>query len=207
MISKNYKRKKGDKPQGKRILIIAEGEVTEREYINRIRGMYRSRSARLSYKGPGPTSPLEIVNKAIQEMRAERRKDPYDEVWCVFDADCCNDNGGANALAQAATAAEKENIFIAFSNPCFELWMVLHCEDVVNETSANQIQQKCSQLGLIKNKHLCNENILLENYDQARQRAEKLAANHKNQGHAALHQQNPSSNVYELVESIRKAFS
>lgn len=48
-----------------------------------------------------------------------------DMVWCVFDRD---DNTNQNLYA-AEQLAEHLGYRVAFSNPCFELWILLHFRD------------------------------------------------------------------------------
>lgn len=60
------------------------------------------------------------------------------QVWCVFDRDYCNnpytkdinDVGFDESLDMAC----KHNINVAWSNDCFELWVLLHYEDVNADT-------------------------------------------------------------------------
>jgi hypothetical protein len=56
---------------------------------------------------------------------------PFDEVWCVVDVD---DFGACGDLAKAVGIAEKASgedltVRMAVSNPCFELWLILHFAD------------------------------------------------------------------------------
>jgi hypothetical protein len=46
-----------------------------------------------------------------------------DEVWCVFDVD------EHPKLAEARDQANANGIQLAVSNPCFELWLLLHFQE------------------------------------------------------------------------------
>ena len=48
--------------------------------------------------------------------------DEFDEVWCVVDVDDYD-------LDSAAALAAKSGVRLAVSNPCFELWLLLHHQD------------------------------------------------------------------------------
>ena len=54
--------------------------------------------------------------------QAEYHPKDGDEIWCVFD---CDDNS-SESLKTAVNTAEKLGYGIAFSNPCFEYWYLLH---------------------------------------------------------------------------------
>ncbi len=45
-----------------------------------------------------------------------------DSIWCVFDRD---DNSN-EVLLRAKQSAQKEGYHLAYSNPSFELWLLLH---------------------------------------------------------------------------------
>jgi hypothetical protein len=48
---------------------------------------------------------------------------PHDQVWCVFDRD------EHPNFAKAIDLADRHGINLAISNPCLELWVILHFED------------------------------------------------------------------------------
>lgn len=49
----------------------------------------------------------------------DRTGDDYDQVWCVLDVDDFD-------FGEALAAARRSDINLAISNPCFELWLLLH---------------------------------------------------------------------------------
>jgi hypothetical protein len=73
--------------------------------------------------------PLSVVERAVQEYDCRIKKknkstDSFEifEVWAVFDRDAHPEKQVPNAFKLAAT----NNIFVAFSNPCFEVWGLMH---------------------------------------------------------------------------------
>ncbi len=66
-------------------------------------------------------SPSQIVEHT--RRRLAHHDDEYDEVWCVVDVDQFPD------VPEATAAAGASGIQLAVSNPCFELWLLLHFED------------------------------------------------------------------------------
>ena len=73
-------------------------------------------------------SPMQLVEEAaakrVIDLRAAKRGQgaPYDEYWCVFDVD------EHPYLNRALELARTSGISIALSNPCLELWFLLHFE-------------------------------------------------------------------------------
>lgn len=75
--------------------------------------------------------PKTLVERATEmkkagEREANTKKDEYlryDEVWCVFDID------DHPKIADARQQARDNGIDLAISNPCFELWVLLHFQD------------------------------------------------------------------------------
>ncbi len=101
--------------------IFCEGEKTEPTYFSR----WRERGMSLHIFKVSHTDPPGIIKDA-QEIISGRSFEPTqgDSVWCVYDVDA-NSNA---ILAKAATLAKKNCFDIALSNPCFELWYILHFE-------------------------------------------------------------------------------
>jgi RloB-like protein len=104
-------------------LVVCEGEKTEPEYFKR----WKSKTAvGLEIHEVGGGNPYSAVQRAIR-LRAKRPADArFDEVWCVTDGD-----GNDQALLRSARLlAERSGIHLILSNPCFELWALLHFEEV-----------------------------------------------------------------------------
>lgn len=111
----------------KRILILCEGEKTEVFYF---KGFKRDEYFRRKFSAvsievyhPADHSPLGLVKEAIQQKNtAVREKNPFDQIWVVFDKD------GHSNIPDAFSLANTKKISIAFSNICFEYWILLHYE-------------------------------------------------------------------------------
>src|SRR3546814_11877296 len=59
------------------------------------------------------------------------REDGVDEVWCVVDREAAaarKDCLRACALAKTAKPRKGQQFELAISNPCFEVWVLLHFE-------------------------------------------------------------------------------
>ena len=113
-----------------RILVVCEGKVTEPEYLRALQRA--SRNPRVHVEVATETGvPKTVVEVAIRlrdgaAREARRQRDEnlrWDEIWGVFDVD------DHPHLDEARALAAKESVELAVSNPCFELWALLHFED------------------------------------------------------------------------------
>ena len=179
------------------IRVLAEGGVTEPDYMrswNR-----RDSGVRLDIdKDSAGCVPKTLVERARKQKESQPRKDPdFDEIWCVFDVDVHPDLNSAIAEARDA------GIRTAVSNPCFELWLVLHEEDQTAHVHRDTIQRRAEELGLVVDKSIPESARprLLDGYDNAKERAQALDSKHKGDGRKPG--ANPSSGVWRLVDSIR----
>jgi hypothetical protein len=187
--------------QRKRFLIVVEGEATEKQYLEAIRRSLRLPEGNLEIVHEGCTSPKEIV-AAAKKKKAAQKSDPYDAVWCVFDVD----QNTPQTLSEAFQMAKANKIFIALSNPCFELWLLLHEKEHTASISTKEVQHKCFELGLVNEKHIQKPDELLQKCSVARQRAKRLDDMHEQNGTTGHAKQNPSTGVYKLIDAIYKAF-
>ncbi|GJO37392.1 hypothetical protein NJB1604_02090 [Mycobacterium marinum] len=153
-------------------------------------------------------TPLNLVEQAIKDRTADlraakkRRGPAYDEYWCVFDVD------QHSGLMDALTLAAHNDIKAALSNPCLELWFLLHHQRQTAYIDRKAVQKLAyAKMGCRKNR--MNESVLdvlVGNHDEAMRLAQAL-----DQWHAGNDTKppdnNPSTNVWELTQTIRQAAS
>lgn len=127
-------RKKPARPRYDRVLIVCEGSKTEPHYFDEIRQAYRIPTAHITVLPSAlGTEPRQVVDSAQQEFLKSRE---YERVYAVFDRD--DHLTWSDALAQsqrldrAMRNDEKREVrFQAVPTvPCFELWLLLHFEEV-----------------------------------------------------------------------------
>ncbi|MEL7222062.1 MAG: RloB family protein [Bacteroidota bacterium] len=113
-------------------LIVCEDEKTEPAYFDKFRSFFPERTLYLECVGTGRHQ-LGVVEKAIQ-VRTEIQdiaQKQIDFTWVVFDKDDADRNETTIAkFADAYASANRNKISIALSNEVFELWLLLHLEDV-----------------------------------------------------------------------------
>ena len=181
-----------------RFLIVCEGTVTEPRYFRDVR--HAERSLIDLQIEPGGT-PRTLVERAVERKReadgkARKLKDDnqkYEEVWCVFDID------EHPLIPEANDQARANGIELAISNPCFELWALLHFQDQRAHIERGKAQHLCRSHMHNYEKDLDYE-TLRPKYSNALRRAEDLEKWHDSRGTVGA---NPSTTVYRLVERIK----
>jgi RloB-like protein len=181
-----------------RFLIACEGTVTEPHYFSEIRRLLRSIVELQIIPGGTPKTIVKsaAARKKEAEVAARRRRDEnlrFDEVWCVFDVDM------HPLLPEARQQANDNGIHVALSNPCFELWMLLHFQDQHAHIERGAVQHLCRQhIPGYRKTPPCEE--LAEYYGRALARAVELDRWHQTRGTEGA---NPSTGVYRLLEKMR----
>ena len=144
--------------------------------------------------------PLTIVriarNKKNEAVAASKREGDvyirFDSVWYAFDIDEHPNVPEAKALAK------RNGISLAISNPCFELWLLLHLRECPGMQHRHAIQAALKSLVPDYDKKIDFE-VYRDGYDKAVKRAKSLARLAQDVGEPG---RNPSTNVHELTEKI-----
>lgn len=189
-------------PSRVELLVFAEGEVTEEEYLKHWHRRFRGRVNVEIHEFHG--TPLALVERAAEEKRANERAAKrgrgraHDEVWCVFDVDV------HPHLAEAIEMATRNGINLAISNPCIELWFLLH---FIEQTAYidRRAAQKAAQSHLNCDKCLTDTalELLDEGFELAKGRARRLEEKHRGDGTPAPG--NPSSGIWRIVDAIAQS--
>nr|WP_272920976.1 RloB family protein [Streptomyces sp. SID2888] len=130
----------------RRVLIYCEGECTEKHYLNGLRSDLSGLPIQIQL-GPEHGVPTALVRAAAkhQERAPRSRQDrftPYDEVWCVMDVEAPAPHPN---LDRALREARQHGINVALSNPCFELWLLLHFQEVRGYNTSEAAQRLLEQ--------------------------------------------------------------
>ncbi|WP_394821136.1 RloB family protein [Pendulispora albinea] len=184
----------------RRLLVVCEGKVTEPEYLEGFRRYCRNPRIDIRIVGPAG-DPFTLVRKAKalqQNAEAAARGENdhnllYDEVWCVFDVD------EHLRLPDAVKFARDNGFRLAVSNPCFELWLLLHLRDHPGPQHRDDVQKMLRELmPTAAPKHVDFNHVVL-GYEDAFRRAERLEKEATQCGDAG---RNPSTGVFRLTDSI-----
>lgn len=172
------------------IWVACEGKVTEPSYLTRVQRHARDDvHIEIGELGKDPAA----LTRAAKKARVLLRAGDIDEIWCVFDKD------DHPAYAQARSDARDVGIGVAFSNPCFELWLLWHDRDHTAHIERDDVQDLCEQAGLIVDKHLADD-LRLDQWQEAAARAERQRVRHVDGGSPP--DENPSSTVDALVRTV-----
>lgn len=100
-------------------VIATEGEVTEKVYFN---GLFRRKNIRMPILSTqkGNSSPDRVLRR-LSEYKNEHNAAP-EELWLVIDRDYWD----KKKLEKIKKDCESKNYNLIISNPCFELWLLLH---------------------------------------------------------------------------------
>jgi hypothetical protein len=180
-----------------RILIVCEGNKTEPLYFNALR-RYRRLSATQIDIVPGGISgsdPRSIVKYARKrKKRMKRRGRRFDSVWCVFDRD------EHPRIHEAFLWLRESHFDVAFSNPCFELWFLLHYQDIEEPLDRFEALRRLRRLMPEYRKTSSIFYLLIPHQKAAIQRAEELRSRLRADGRKDG--DNPSTSVDRLVSFL-----
>jgi hypothetical protein len=119
----------------------------------------------------------------------------YDSVWCVFDID------DHPYVPESKQQAHAHSISVAVSNPCFELWFLLHFQDQSAHIDRQRVQHLCrGHMPGYQKAPPCD--MLRPHQAEAAQRAIQLENWQETRDNVGG---NPSTGVYRLVQQIQEA--
>lgn len=123
------------------IVIASEGKDTERIYFKALAKEYTNLRVHVhilerSENEQNNSSP-EHVLKQLNDYKSKYDLKADDELWLVVDKDRWTEA----MLSHVATECSQEvAMHMALSNPCFELWLLLHMEDAASLSPEEQEQ-------------------------------------------------------------------
>ena len=167
----------------KTILVICEGE-TERAYIEMLKRDYRL-PVTIKSKVVGNKINKRLINQYLKELQVEYSEDVV--IVFVYDSD----------VETIVDRLKELNGLLILSNPCIELWFLLHAgnqersissDDVVKLLISSSSEWQNYNKGLLSTKQV---ETLLRDKKDAIERARKLQWPN-----------NPSSNMYQFIEIL-----
>jgi hypothetical protein len=196
----------GDRRSRIPVYFFVEGE-TEEDYVRHLNRLTRRFQF---YIGGRHTDRQELVDRAIAHLAGA---DENTRVWCIFDYD------GDDRVDSLLGKARRNGVHVAFSNPCLELWWLLHFQAVSGRLDAITIVKKLCDLretsafhDLGKQKKRLTPDrwgALRARYEKAKANAEKLVDQCDCPCGPPRHGNNcvpskriPSTNLAELIDSM-----
>lgn len=161
--------------------VFCEGE-TEVSYVKFLRSQYRVPIQIIAKK-----SDSNISIKFVENSKREYERTDNDKTFLMFDLDVPDILPRLQKIPKA---------ILLVSNPCFELWFLLHLTDIHDplntEECLNRLLVRVPDYlkGKLTEEH---KKVLTDNVDIATQRAQALSQNG-----------NPSTTVYLLIKFLSK---
>lgn len=121
------------------IVIASEGKDTERIYFKALAKEYTNPRVHVHIlersKDEQNNSSPEHVLKQLNDYKGHYELESDDELWLVVDRDRWTEA----MLSRVATECAQDNFMhVALSNPCIELWLLLHLVDAILLTPEEQ---------------------------------------------------------------------
>jgi hypothetical protein len=196
------KRRVGTRRPRKTLLVFCEEERTEPEYLDALKRQPAVRDAAAVdlrvQTGHGGSVPRTLVSlAAAARSKALDEEAEIDEFWCVFDVEWPRNHPG---LSEAIERARLDDIHLAVSNPCFELWLILHFENQGARLDNDAARRARRRLDGSSDKGLDAAKYMPLAGDAAR-RAAELDERHQRNG-TTFPDDNPSSGMHRLLASV-----
>lgn len=178
------------KRDAKLVIIATEGQKTEKLYFinfndSRVR-------VRILPSVNGRSSPAAVFS-ALEAFATEYEIAEGDELWLVVDVDHWVVNGN---LQPVARECKQKKYKIAISNPCFELWLLLHFEEVKDAAIGSGALVKLIKNHVSYSKSKLDFDKYVDHVDDAIVRAKKITSKSDIPN-------NPGTNVFRLVQSLK----
>lgn len=129
----------------KLFILSYEGKVSEKKYFEDFRksdffndsGLIEIISLkRPDEKGSDPISVKDLLKQAKEEFRFK----DSDEFWLIIDRDDWETIHNHNFDSLVEDCNSEKNFFLAMSNPCFEIWLIMHLKNL-NEFTDDEKQK------------------------------------------------------------------
>ncbi len=106
------------------IVIAAEGQNTERRYFEDLAEEHSNSRIHVEVleRLDSASDPVRVLRLLDSFRRKYTLRPNYDELWLVIDVDQWRDR----KLSDVASLCNQKRYFMAVSNPCFEIWLLLH---------------------------------------------------------------------------------
>ena len=204
----SLKRRKAVSGPKRRFVVFCEGKNTEPAYLKALKRICSSTIIDVQIH-PGVGVPHTIATKAVELAESQgisrRRRlkknsfEEHDQVWAVFDKD------EHPKYEEAVERCESKGIGVGRSNPCFELWLILHDGEYNKENNRHKVQSDFASMhpayklraGKIPD---CDE--LVARVENAEERAEAQLSLREGEDRPFG---NPSTTVGKLTRAIREA--
>ncbi len=197
----NRKRNQQNSKSKRVILVSYEGDnKTEKNYFNSF--MNRNSNYRIKVVPGNETDPINLVRQTILAVKNNGLDLSSDDIaYCIFDTD--TNSLKDEQIKIAIRLANEHNIKVITSNPCIELWFLLHFEYTTATLTNNQVIARLKKYCLKYEKNYAIYKDLEDKKDIAISNAKKLEQYQlKNDKNLYETCSNPYTSVYKVVEEL-----
>ena len=180
--------------------IFCEGH-TEKRYFENLRVTER---LRLKIKSKvSDTTAKQIVKEASKFIKSKDFDNKRDMIACFFDKD--NETQNSNDVLAQAKSQAADKIILAYSNPCFEYWILCH-DGYYSSTSYDQ-SQVCNlverKFGFDPKKETELYKKIKDKINEAKTNAKQIQKVHEDNNIELISREStPLSLVYKVLELI-----
>jgi RloB-like protein len=190
---------------GTLFVIACEGDVTEPRYFDGLKERWHNPRVHIEVvkrDDASASSPRSVLG-TLDSFAGQYMLRDGDQLWLVIDRD--SQTWKPSVLAQVSRACQQKNYFLAVSNPCFELWLLLHFEDLPVQGKQRQDQVLGNKRESLKREitqHCSSKIAYIDNFlphtDRAIARAKALDSKPVDRWPSGL-----GTRVYRLVEQLQ----
>jgi hypothetical protein len=203
------RKRKSTYRDAKLIVIAAEGEKTEKKYFESLAVEYAASNIHIEVlvrteKGSDPKTVIRALDKFKRQYALKKG---YDQLWLVADVDRWKEQ----MLSEVAKLCHQKGYGNAISNPCFEIWLLLHIKNILeydeptlqefreNKKTGTRTRLKRELVNLLGSYNSSNPSIepFIPHVDKAVERARQLDAHPEHRWPNDL-----GTRVYLLAEQI-----
>ena len=199
VATKQKKRGKVTRSRAKLVLIGAEGHnKTEKIYFNEV--FRNKKKYRVRFTSSTETDPVGIVESTIRYIENEELDLEHgDMAFCTIDTD--TDKSKQVQIDRAFKLADKNNIKLLLSNPCFEIWFLQHFRYSTKYLSNEEVLKELTTYIPEYKKKSSVYDFIEKDQDDAIKRAKQLEKYHAELGIKKNSIEcNPSTAVYKVLE-------
>ncbi|BAB75106.1 RloB family protein [Anabaena sp. FACHB-709] len=186
-----------DRRDAKLFIVATEGKETEKQYF----GMFHSTRIKIEVLATGDDgkSAPQYVLERLNTFKDNYDLNEEDMLWLVLDVD----RWGENNLSLVCREAKQKNYYLAISNPCFEIWLYLHFDDLNSQDrTCNDFKTKLRKILGSYNSSNLDLSVYKPNITNATNRAKLLHPNSQQNWPPEL-----GTHVYRLVEIILQSLN
>lgn len=187
------------------VLIALEDEKSSRFYIKWLI-KDKNLAANVAFAEHIGTDPKSVL-KAIKRFKDDNPTIKYEKAWLVIDRDSFDIENFKGTLE----TARHNNICVAYSNECYELWLLLHFKDVTGFKTRKELRSELNT-EFKKNFKIEYEKsernvyvMLIDRQEDAIRRAEKLIERTiRDNGCLDPFMNNPSTQIHVLIKCLNE---